>query len=136
MNQNIINHTDNPVHVFLKNSGADVIPKGNQLKQYLPYGVINVVRRADCLESFICQKPALTSSLENMVDSLICARICSTNGKICFSLHTLMFSFVKSTQMRMLLLGLGTTTIPAHQSVGSSTLVITPMFSEFSLHLR
>ena len=105
------------------------MPKGSRLKQYRPYGVINVVSRADCLESFICQKPALASSLENIVDPPICARICSTNGKMCLSLCTLAFNFVKSTQMRILPLGLGTTTIPTHQSVGLSTLVIIPMFS-------
>ena len=41
-----------------------MIPKGSRLKQNLPYGVINVVRRADSLESFTCQNPTLASSLE------------------------------------------------------------------------
>ena len=104
--------------MFLKNSGANVIPKGNRLKQYLPYGVINVVRRADCLESFICQKPALASSLENMVDSLICARIARPMARYA-SLSTLASSNV---------VGFGYNN-PAHHSVGLSTLVITPMFS-------
>ena len=45
-------------------------------------------------ESFICQKPALASSLENIVDPPICVRICSTDGKMCLSLRTLAFNFV------------------------------------------
>ena len=42
-----------------------------------------------------------------------------TNGRGCRSLHTLSFSQVKSMQMCTWPLGLGTTTMPVHQSVGS-----------------
>ena len=50
-----------------KCSGAEVIPSGSLRKQYRPYGVINVVRHADSVDSGICQKPELASSLENTV---------------------------------------------------------------------
>ena len=43
------------------------MPNGKQLKQNLPMGVINVVNSADWGESFICQKPELASSLENIL---------------------------------------------------------------------
>ena len=48
---------------------------------------------------------------------------------MCLSQHTLLFNCVKSTQIRTLLLYLGTTTIPAHQSVSTSTLRMTPSAS-------
>ena len=41
----------------------------------------------------------------------------------------LSLSLVKSTHVRILLSGLGMTTMPAHQSVGMSTLEMTPKFS-------
>jgi hypothetical protein len=47
-----------------KCSGADVMPNGNLLKQYLPNGVTIVVRRADSSASGTYQKPELASSFE------------------------------------------------------------------------
>ena len=41
----------------------------------------------------------------------------------------LSLSLVKSIHVRILLSGLGTTTMPAHQSLGMSTLEMTPKFS-------
>ena len=41
-------------------------------------------------------------------------------------------AFIKFHQIRMLLLGFGTTMMPAHHSVGSLILVITPMLSILS----
>ena len=102
------------------------MPNGKQLKQCLPMGIINVVSNADRGKSFICQKPELASSLENILASLSLAKVCSTERRICRLWHTLLFGFVKSTQLRTLLLLFGTTTIPAHQSVGTLTLWMTP----------
>ena len=48
-----------------------------------------------------------------------------TDGRICLSRQTFWFSFVRSTQIRSRPLPFGTSTIPAHQSVGPSTLEVT-----------
>ena len=48
---------------------------------------------------------------------------------MCCSRLTFSLSLVRSTHIRRLLFGLGTTTIPAHQSIGCSTLVMTPIAS-------
>ena len=48
------------------------------------------------------------------------------------SILKLSLNLVKSTHIQKLPFDLGTTTIPAHQSVGCSTLVMTPIFSILS----
>ena len=53
-------------------------------------------------------------------------------GRQCLSLLTNLFSFVRSTLILTQPPGLGTTTIPEHQSVGSSTLDMTPNSSILS----
>lgn len=103
-----------------------MIPNGRRLKQYLPKGVIKVVSNADSSDSLICQNPELASSLENTFAPPSCANVCSTEGRMCRSLLTLSLSLVRSTQIRTLSAVFGTTTIPAHQSVGSSTFEMTP----------
>ena len=45
-------------------SDAVLMPKGMQRNMYLPYGVLNVVRREDCFSSLICQNPAFASNVE------------------------------------------------------------------------
>ena len=108
-----------------KCSGAEVIPKGNQLKQYLPKGVMKVVSRAESRESSTCQNPELASSFENILAAPIWANVFSTDGNIWRSRHTLSFNLVKSTQILTWPLGFGTTAIPVHHSVDCSTLEIT-----------
>ena len=48
---------------------------------------------------------------------------------MCRSHLTVLLSLVRSTHIRRLPFGLGTTMIPAHQSVGCSTLAMTPIAS-------
>ena len=50
-------------------------------------------------------------------------------GNGCLSQHTFSFNLVRSTQIRTLLFCFGTTTNPAHHSVGSSIFSMTPNFS-------
>ena len=109
-----------------KCSGAMVIPKGSRWKQNLPHGVMKVVSRADSGARGICQNPELASSLVNTLAPPSWARVGSTAGSGCFSLHTLWFGWVRSTQILTLLFALGTTTMPAHQAVGSLTFAMTP----------
>ena len=71
------------------NPGADERPKGNQLKQNLLKGVLNVVNKRDCLDSSICQNPELVSNLLNTLALLNWARVCSTDDKMCLCLRTL-----------------------------------------------
>ncbi|MEQ2190816.1 hypothetical protein XENOCAPTIV_011127, partial [Xenoophorus captivus] len=70
--------------------------------------------------------PALASNLENTFAPASCPSVCSTDGSGCFSLMMYLFSSVRSMHILTLPELLGTTTIGAHQSVGSSTLVMTP----------
>jgi len=102
------------------------MPKGKCLKQYRPYGEIKVVSKADSRERGICQNPELASKVENTVAPASCVIVCSTAGKGCLSRQMLSFNLLRSTQMRTFPLGLGTTTSPAHHSVGCSTLSMTP----------
>ena len=111
---------------FWKCSVALEIPNGNFLKQYRPNGVMNVVRGCDCLASGICQNPLLASSLLKTLAPVSCASVSSTLGKGYTSRRTLSFKGLRSTQIRRVPFALGTTTIPAHQGVGSSTGDITP----------
>ena len=107
-------------------SGALEIPKGNLLKQYRPFGMMNVVRCREGLASGICQNPLLVSNLVKTLAPASCDRISSTVGNGWTSSSTLSFRGFKSTHIWMFFDFLGTNTIPAHHSVGSSTLEITP----------
>ena len=102
--------------------------EGNRLKQNLPKGVMKVVSKADSYANGTCQKPEFASSFENILASDNCPRVYSTEGISCRSRRTLSFSFVKSTQI-LTSSFFRTTTMGAHQSVGSSTLTITPVSS-------
>lgn len=64
------------------------MPKQSLLKQYLPYGVINVVSRADSLDRGICQNPEFASSFEKILAPSSCPKECSTEGSRCLSLLT------------------------------------------------
>ena len=110
----------------LKISGALEIPNGNLLKQNLPKGLMKVVSNLDSLARGICQNPLLASSLLNTVAPDNRASIVSTLGMRCTSLNTFSFSGLRLTQIRTAPESLGTTTIAAHQRVGSSTGEITP----------
>ena len=107
--------------LFWKCSGALEIPKGSLLKQYLPWGVMNVVKSLDYGARGICQNPLLKSNLLKTFAPVNCARVSSTRGSGWTSLSTLSFNGFKSTQIRMDSFFFGTTTIPAHHMVGSST---------------
>ena len=115
-----------PIHPHLEVFRCDVIPNGIRLKQNFPKGVIKVVSKEDSWASSTCQNPELASSFEKNFAPPICARLCSTEGRIWHSRQTLSFSLVRSTQILTLPFGFGTTTIPAHHSVGCFTLEITP----------
>lgn len=99
------------------------------VKQYLPNGVMKVVSNALSLSSGICPNPELASRVENTWAPASCARDCSTAERGCLSHLTLLLSWVRSTKMRTFPLPFDTTTIPAHQSVGSLMLVISPSLS-------
>ena len=109
------------------------MPNGSLLKQYLPTGVMTVVRSHEEGERGICQNPLLASSLEKILAPLSHANVSLTFGSGCtyFSeyMPTLLFNGLRSTQMQTSLFFLGTTTIPAHQGVGCDTLEITPAAS-------
>ena len=90
---------------------------------------MKVVRTADALSNSICRKPELASIFENMVAFSNDANDCSTEDSKCLSLHTALFNFVSSTHILTLPSPFGTTTIPAHQDVGSSILELTPSCS-------
>ena len=90
------------------NSGALVIPKGSLLKQYLPYGVINVVRRRDSALSAL-----FTSNLLKRVPPVSCARVSSTWGIGNVSQRTFSFRGFKSTHILTSPDRFGTTTMPA-----------------------
>ena len=105
------------------------MPIWRRLKQNLPNGVINVVRRPDSLASGICQNPGLASNFVNMLALANWAKVCSTARRGCRSLQTLSFRRVRSTHSQTFPPGFGTTTIPEHQSVGSWTRLTTPSHS-------
>ena len=98
-----------------------VIPNGSLLKQNRPYGVIKEVNSLDFLASRICQNPLLASSLLNITAPVSCARVVSTFGIGCISLRTFSLSGFISTHIRTAPEAFGTTTIAAHQGVGSLT---------------
>ena len=68
----------------------------------------------------------MASSFEKCLAPPSCARMFSTEGKICHSRHTFAFSLVKSTHILTLPAGFGMATIPAHHFVGLVTLDMTP----------
>ena len=102
------------------------MPNGSLWKQKRPNGVIKVVNNAESGDRGTCQRPELASSLEKMMAPEIWARTWSTDGRGCRSRQTLSLSLVRSTHIRTFQFGFGTTTIPVHQSVGCSTLAMTP----------
>ena len=87
----------------------------------------------DSSERGICQNPDLASSLVKYFDPVSCARSWSTEFSGCTSLFTALLSSVRSTQILTDPLGLGTTTIPAHHSVGSVISDMTPCESILSI---
>lgn len=100
------------------------------LKWNRPKGVMNGVSLAESSDKGICQKTMLPSSLRNTLAIASIPRLCSTDGSASFSLHTYSFSPVQSTHSLSLgLSSFGTMTIPAHQSVGYATRVLTPSSS-------
>ena len=85
-----------------------------------------MVSSLDSLASGICQNPLLASSLLNLVAPVSCARVVSTFGIGCTSHRTFSFKGFMSTQIQTAPEAFGTTTIAAHQGVGSLTRDITP----------
>ena len=85
-----------------------------------------MVSSLDSLASGICQNPLLASSLLNLVAPVSCARVVSTFGIGCTSRRTFSFKGFMSTQIRTAPEAFDTTTIAAHQGVGSLTRDITP----------
>ena len=83
----------------------------------------------DSSDSGICQNPLLASNLLKTAAPVSCTRVSSTLGMGCVSHRTLSFSAFRSTQILTAPDFLGTTTIPAHQGVGSFTFEITPISS-------
>ena len=102
------------------------MPNGSLLKQNCPKGVMKVVSSLDSLASGICRNPLFASSLLNMVAPDNCSSVVSTCGIGFTSRRTLSLRGFKSTQIRTAPKSLGTTTIAAHQGVGSSTGDMTP----------
>ena len=102
------------------------MPKGSLLKQYRPDGVMNVVSRREGWLRGIYQKPLLASSLVKNFAPVSWARVSSTLGRGWTPLRTLSLRGLRSTQIRIAPDFLGTTTIPAHHGVGSSTLEMIP----------
>ena len=80
----------------------------------------------------ICQNPLLASNFEKTFAPASWAKVSSTFGSGWTSLSTLWLSGLRSTHILTFPFFLGTTTIPAHHSVGSVTLEITPAFSILS----
>ena len=84
---------------FSKCSGALQIPKASLLKQYRPYGVMNVVSSRESFASGIRQNPLLASSFENTWAPVSWARVSSTLGRGWASYVTFSFSGFKSTHL-------------------------------------
>ena len=120
---------------FWKNSLAKQIPNGNLLNRYLSKGVINVVKWRDSSARFICQNPEFASSLVKTLLPDNFANDSSTDGRGWFSLLNDSFNCVRSTQILTWPFGFGTTTMPEHHSVGSSTFEITLILAFFLAHL-
>ena len=105
------------------------MPNGSLLKQNRPYGVIKVVNSLDSVASGICHNPLLASSLLNIVAPVSCAKVVSTFGIGCTSRNTCSLRGFMSTQIQTAPEAFGTTTIAAHQGVGSVARDITPILS-------
>lgn len=89
-----------------------------------------MVRGWEFSASFSCQKPEFASSFMNSLECPISPRRESIFGSGYVFLHTLSYSFGKSTHILTLLsFDLGTVTIPVHYSVGCLTFLITQSFS-------
>ena len=93
---------------------------------------MNAVSKREFWSSFSCQTLELQSSLVKNFDWLTSANRFSILGRGYVSPTTLSWSFVRSTHIRILPLGLGTTAMSARQSAVMSTLEITPNFSILS----
>ena len=104
-----------------KCSAALLIPNGSLLKTNRPNGLMKAVSIRESSESVICQNPQLASSLLNTCAPANLARFSSTLGNEWTSLRTLSLRDRKSMQLHTTPDVFGTTTIPAHQGVGSST---------------
>ena len=104
------------------------MPKGNLLKQYLPYEVMTVVNRRDLALKGICQNPLFASSLLKSVAPANCARVSSTWGMGYVSRRTFSLRGFKLTQILTSPDRFDTTTMPAHYKVGSVTLLTTPIY--------
>ena len=105
------------------------MPKGILLKLKRPKGVMKVVRRRESSATGICQNPLLASNLLKTLAPVSCAKVSSTLGKGCTSLRTAVFNGFRSMQMRTEPSFFGSTTMPAHHGVGTSTFEITPIDS-------
>ena len=95
---------------------------------------MNVVRRRESFSSGICQNPLLASSLLNTVAPASWASLINFRNWVSFTENTLVQRLEVDTYPDLPRF-FGTTTIPAHQGVGSSTFKITPsvsMWSSFS----
>ena len=114
------------MHSLLKIFRGRCNAKRESFETNLPKRVIKVVSNAESCESSTCQNPELASSLVKTLAPPICAKVCSTEGNICRSLCTYLFSMVKSTQIQTFPFNFGTTTMPEHHSVGWVTFSITP----------
>ena len=90
---------------------------------------MKVVSLDDSGSISICRNPELASNFVKYFAPPSWASVVSTEGKTCRSRHTLAFNLVKLTQILTFPFGFGTTTIPAHHSVGSVTSVITPILT-------
>ena len=110
-------------------SEALQIPNGSRRKQYLPWGVMNVVSLALCVSSGSCQYPLAASSFENMTEPDNFGNISSIVGNMYLSRFMFLFRSFRSTHMRILPFFFITITIGAHQSVGSVIFSITPSAS-------
>ena len=104
-------------------------PEWEAVETESPKGGDVGVRSADSFQSSIYQKPEFASKFVKTLAPSSWARVWSINGRMCLSLQALLFNLMRSTQMQTLWSCFGTTTIPAHQSVSSSTLEMTPSCS-------
>ena len=105
----------------------ELILKLNMLKQKRLRGVMNVVSGLDSHASFICQNPEFASSFENTLEPANLPKVVSTAGSGWFSLLTYSFNLLRSTQTLTLPIRFRVTTMGVHQSVGWSTLDMTPV---------
>ena len=118
--------------IFWNFSKPELIPKGNMLKQKRPHGLMNVVSGLDSHANFICQNLEFASSSENTLEPANLPSVVSSAGSGWFSLLTYSFSLLRSTQTLTSPVLFGVATMRAHQSVGWSTLDMTPAFSILS----